>query len=193
MNKTLLLLAVFITTFSSSFASNRVYTMGRTMAVVADDEEWICETTKSAVPSLNIPANDLHIEGKSINHPIRFVYYVPSSYHNMGGVLMGYALKTDSVLYNVEVVECSNSPLIIQVMQEDYFNNSSSGHFQAFYRYIDGTRYIMFSLIEEELFDEDYKRLLFDSSKSLATPLYSPKALTLWLESVEKEEVFKVE
>lgn len=183
MKKLLLLSMFFISLFSSTFAANKIYTIGITTGIVADDTEWSCIVSSGTEPLVQGGVYK-HVKGTSKHFPLVFVFYHRiNSLGEMTVFLQNYAITTNSVLSSVEVKENNNDRIIIE---GSYFDNSSSGYFQYYYQ--KSGQFMMFSKINSEMLDDHTRTFLYNSVHDLITPLYNPKALYLWLESIEMEK-----
>jgi len=197
MKKFLLLSAVFLSIFSTSFAADKIYTMGYLTCIIADDLEWSCGVNNGKVPGFvgNIGGNK-NISGSSKHFPVSFAFFAPLDNARVDNTYMelalrAYALNTNTVLLNVTTKETST---VHKIVEADYFNNTSSGHLQYRLERIDGRWFVMFSKINSELLDDHSRTILYNSAHDLITTLYNPKALMLWTEEVKntkKLEEFK--
>ncbi len=193
MRKNIVLFSVlFSLMFSVSFAADKIYTMGYLVGIVADDLEWSCETRSGSHPMRRTNGN--YIQGTSKHFPLMFVFY-ENSYlsktYNIETFLRDFAVKTNTVLFDVTEKENTDDKVILE---GSFFDNSTSGHFQFYSQKIGGIRFIMFSKINSDLLDDHSRTILYNSAHDLITTLYNPKALMLWTEEVKntkKLEEFK--
>jgi len=189
--------ALFSLMASVSFAADKIYTMGYNTCIMADDLEWSCGIHNSdTAPGLSKSSLRPHISGNSKHFPVSFVFFVPWKVTNSTNkienavktVLRDYAIETSTVLSNVTTKEASTLVPYRTIVEADYFNNASAGHLQYRIELIDGMWFAMLSKINSVLLDDHSRTILYESAFALVTPLYNPKALTLWLEEVERNE-----
>jgi hypothetical protein len=158
---------------------------------VADDTEWTCFVDSKTVPMVH---NGKYIQGTSKHFPLKFVFYQDYSLCSKNTIfdfLRAYAINTNSVLFDVTVSEkkAPNSNMITKfIVEGSFYDNSTSGHFQVCSEVFGNAWFITFTIINSKLLDEHSRTQLYDSVHCLITPLFTPKALGLWLEAIESGE-----
>lgn len=187
MKKFLILPIVFLLAFSHSFAANKVYTLGESIGIVADDEEWSCEVV--SIEDSGLVGNDygtLFIRGESKNNPVSFDFFYTIQHREAGDwnkthsgrhlffILKNYVNCTDTFLSNWKINECTNERIVVG---GDYLNDSSLGYFQLFSEpagICDGKRawFNMLIKVESDLMDDETLQFYYDSVKPLKKRLY---------------------
>lgn len=191
MKKILLCSVILLSIFSRSFGVNQVYTMGYTVGIMADDQEWDCKTVPSSRKG-PVMQGKKYIYGKSKHFPIRFDFFsysivAPNRFdlldRNIVNFFKHYGERSNTIFLDVDVKESATR---MRVYEGRFVDNNSSGYFRFYLEWLDGNIFMMLSRIDSELYDEQSRNLLYDSAQELITPLYNPKALSLWLEGMEK-------
>lgn len=160
-----------------AYQAHKIYTIGSLINIVADNSEWSCQVSTKSDPSVN--CNNSHgdtkyVIGRSRLLPISFVFYVAplsSTGSYVENFLKTYAIKTNSVLFDVKQKVRSKNSLIVECR---YYNNTESGYLQYHWQEINGIAVVMFSKIDNDSIDDESRETLYKSAHDLITPVYNP-------------------
>lgn len=189
MKNILFLLLAFASISSESFAVDKIYNIGFTTAIMADDTEWTCfvKTESNNLVHMNrkyILGNSKHFQS------LIFLFYDGENFINFDELLKNYALKTNTIITKVsKKTETDTKTGSINYFSEyEFYNGTSSGYIHFASMVFENHRFTIVKKIDSKLLDESARNSLYQSVHDLITPLYNSKALNLWLESIENKE-----
>lgn len=185
MKNILIYVFALLFSFSHTFASEKVYTIGERVGIVADDQEWVCEVI--SIDDSGLVGKDygtLFIQGKSKNHPVSFDFFYTIQHKKQGDwnktpshftfVLQNYVNCMDTVLSNLKIKQNSHGKIVVE---GDYLDNYSVGYFQQFSesKGKGDNEKVWFNMIikvESDCMDEETLQFYYDMAKVLKKNLY---------------------
>lgn len=181
MRNILILSLALLSIFSSSFAVDRIYSIGCTTAIVADDKDWSCAV--SSGQNHLVKGTTTYIQGASTHFPLSFTFYEGhlGGWRGIEKFLKDLAVKTNTMLSNVTLKDINGGT----VAECEFYNGVRTGYIHILDKTFEGKHFVMVSRIDSYPLGESERENLYQSAHDLITPLYNPKALALWLESVE--------
>jgi hypothetical protein len=170
-----------------SSALIKVFPLDHSYAIVADNDEWICEVSTNTGGFLGMPHSGQYIKGKAKYLPISFNFFYRNVYkkthqkinsvlafEDAQQFLLNYASKNNTIFSGLVIETIENSLFLVS---GSYFDNVSSGRF-AFYiqsrENIFCNYYCMFIKIQTNLLDDHSAASLFKEAFDLVTPLIMP-------------------
>ena len=171
----LLFSAAFVSIFSSSFAADKVYSIEKDMGIVADDAEWVCGVVVDAPGLYEFFGRVIHAWGRSLRSPIHFTFSCGDHMKDKSSselYLKASARESGVVFRDVETIIDDDDCVVVE---GKYLRSGASGYFQVSSKKIGCQRYVMFSMINSALLDDQERDELYNSVRNLITPLYSPK------------------
>jgi len=176
-----IVLSLFLSVFSSAFADKKIYNIGGTLCLVADDQNYDIGKGSSDCSGVKGVVNPIY--GFSKTSPICFNFFMclgdraftQRFFHS-------FSLIYNTIFFNVEVTE--NLPYK-SMWQGEFLNNFQAGYFQLYCIQHQKEWFALFSIIDDVDLEEQKRNFLFKSVQALITPIYSHKSLEATSHKVE--------